>query len=104
MKPMSYLVAAAGIAAALLVKPALADDKSLYLRLGGYDALAAVTDDFLGRLEKDNELGRFFQGVSKDSVMRIRQHVVDLLATDDLVLQIGDRVREGLRVVVVACG
>lgn len=79
MKPMSYLVAAAGIAAALLVKPALADDKSLYLRLGGYDALAAVTDDFLGRLEKDNELGRFFQGVSKDSVMRIRQHVVDLI-------------------------
>ena len=29
--------------------PAAAQD-SLYKRLGGYDALAAVTDDFLGRL------------------------------------------------------
>jgi hypothetical protein len=30
---------------------------SLYKRLGGYDSLAAVTDDFLGRLIKDDKLG-----------------------------------------------
>ena len=30
---------------------------SLYKRLGGYDALAAVTDDFIGRLATDKTLG-----------------------------------------------
>ena len=32
---------------------------SLYKRLGGYDALAAVTDDFLGRLIADPKESRF---------------------------------------------
>src|SRR5688572_25662794 len=53
--------------------------KSLYQRLGGYDALAAVTDDFLGRLATDKQLGRFFPGHSEDSVKKIRQHIVDQL-------------------------
>jgi hemoglobin len=78
MKLVSLIAATAGLVAALLVKPAIADD-SLYSRLGGYDAIAAVTDDFLARLEKDDKLGRFFQGVSADSLVRIRQHVVDLV-------------------------
>jgi hemoglobin len=52
---------------------------SLYKRLGGYDALAAVTDDFLTRLATDPKLGRFFVGFSTDSQIRIRQHVVDFL-------------------------
>lgn len=52
---------------------------SLYKRLGGYDALAAVTDDFLGRLATDSVIGRFFVGHSKDSQLRIRQLVVDQL-------------------------
>jgi len=52
---------------------------SLYKRLGGYDALAAVTDDFIGRLATDPQLGRFFKGLSTDSQKRIRQHVVDFL-------------------------
>jgi hypothetical protein len=52
---------------------------SLYKRLGGYDALAAVTDDFLGRLATDPQLGRFFKGVSTDSQKKIRQHIVDFL-------------------------
>ena len=53
--------------------------KSLYTRLGGYDALAAVTDDFIGRLATDKSLGRFFTGHSKDSLTHIRQLVVDQL-------------------------
>jgi hemoglobin len=53
--------------------------KSLYERLGGYDALAAVTDDFIGRLGGDQRLGRFFSGHSKDTLTRIRQLVVDQL-------------------------
>ena len=52
---------------------------SLYKRLGGYDALAAVTDDFIGRLATDKKLGRFFVGVSDNSKIRIRQLVLDQL-------------------------
>lgn len=56
-----------------------ADTPSLYKRLGGYDAIAAVTDDFIGRLATDKSLSRFFAGHSKDSLQRIRQLVVDQL-------------------------
>ncbi|MGH9509150.1 MAG: group I truncated hemoglobin [Terriglobales bacterium] len=56
-----------------------AGTESLYKRLGGYDALAAVTDDFLGRLAADPSLGRFFVGTSTDSLGKIRQHIVDFL-------------------------
>jgi truncated hemoglobin YjbI len=34
--------------------------KDSYERLGGYDAIAAVTDDFIGRLIADPSIGRFF--------------------------------------------
>jgi hemoglobin len=52
---------------------------SLYKRLGGYDAIAAVTDDFIMRLATDKQLGRFFVGASENSKKRIRQLVVDQL-------------------------
>jgi hemoglobin len=52
---------------------------SLYKRLGGYDAIAAVTDDFIGRLVTDKKLSRFFTGASNDSKKRIRQLIVDQL-------------------------
>lgn len=54
---------------------------SLYQRLGGYDALAAVTDDLLGRLIADPQLKRFFPGLSVDSQKRLRQHFVDFLCS-----------------------
>lgn len=53
--------------------------ESLYKRLGGYDAIAAVTDDFLGRLVTNKDLSRFFIGLSDDSKTKVRQHVVDFL-------------------------
>jgi len=53
--------------------------KSLYQRLGGYDALAAVTDDFIGRLATDPQLKRFFMGHNKEGLTRIRQHIIDFL-------------------------
>jgi hemoglobin len=55
------------------------DTPTLYTRLGGYDALAAVTDDFIGRLATDKSLQKFFVGHSQDSLGRIRQLVVDQL-------------------------
>ena len=51
--------------------------KSLYERLGGYNAVAAVVDDFVGRLVADGQFERFFAGHSHDSKKRIRQHIVD---------------------------
>ena len=51
----------------------------LYKRIGGYDAIAAVVDDFLGRLAADPQVGRFFQGVSAEHGKAIRQHAVDLV-------------------------
>ncbi len=53
--------------------------ETLYKRLGGYDALAAVTDDFIGRLATDPQLKRFFAGHSTDSLGRIRQLILDQL-------------------------
>jgi hemoglobin len=52
---------------------------NLYKRLGGYDAIAAVTDDFIGRLLKDPMFARFFVGFADDSKKRIRQHLVDFV-------------------------
>jgi hemoglobin len=51
--------------------------KSLYARLGGYDAIAAVVDDFIGRLVADKRLTKFFVGHSEDSLKKIRMHVID---------------------------
>ena len=66
----------------LIANLAVADqhmEQSLYKRLGGYDAIAAVTDDFIGRMATDKALSRFFVGHSKESLGRIRQLVVDQL-------------------------
>ena len=52
---------------------------SLYTRLGGYDAIAAVSDDFIARLAADKQLSRFVVGHSQDSLMKLRQHVVEFL-------------------------
>src|SRR3989442_765437 len=52
-------------------------EKSLYERLGGYDAIAAVVDDFIGRLVADKQFNKFFVGHSEDSLKKIRQHIVN---------------------------
>jgi len=57
--------------------PIRAQQKSLYERVGGYDALAAVVDDFVGRLVADKQFEKFFAGHSIDSRKRIRQHILD---------------------------
>ena len=60
-----------------LATPAAAQEKSLYQRVGGYDALAAVVDDFIVRLVSDKQFEKFFAGASVDSKKRIRQHILD---------------------------
>ena len=53
--------------------------KSLYERLGGYDAISAVSNDLVDRLQADPQLGRFWQHRGEDGLKRERQLLVDFL-------------------------
>ncbi len=52
-------------------------EKSLYERLGGYNNLAAVVDEFMKRLADDKQLARFLVGLSDDSKKKLRQHLLN---------------------------
>jgi hemoglobin len=52
---------------------------TLYARLGGYDAIAAVADDLLGRLMGDGQLGRFWRDRALDSIRREKQLLIEFL-------------------------
>ena len=55
-------------------------ERSLYARLGGYDAIAAVVDDLQVRLESDPLLGRYWSARrSVETDRRVRQLTVDYL-------------------------
>jgi hemoglobin len=54
---------------------------TLYKRIGGYDAIAAVVDDFIPRLAADKQLTRFFGGTSTDSKKKLRQRVIELVCS-----------------------
>ncbi len=51
--------------------------KSLYHRLGGYDAIAAAIDDLLPRLTSDPQIGVYWKGKCNDSMKKDRQLLVD---------------------------
>src|SRR5438093_10278516 len=53
--------------------------KTLYERLGGYNAIASLADDLLPRLRADPQLGRFWAHRGEDSVMREKQLLIDFL-------------------------
>lgn len=55
------------------------EEATLYSRLGGYDAIAAVADDLLPRLSSDPQLGRFWRNRAEDSVRREKQLLIDFL-------------------------
>jgi hemoglobin len=71
------LTCAIGPAAAAPADPAPA---SLYTRLGGYDAIAAVVEDLVQRLAADPELGRFWAHRGADGIQREKQLVVNFIA------------------------
>jgi Truncated hemoglobins len=56
---------------------AQAKPKTLYQRIGGYDTIANVVDDFLHQLGEDPAFQRFGQGRGQDSLHRARQLIVD---------------------------
>lgn len=57
----------------------MTDPESLYARLGGYDAIAAVADNLLPRLQGDEALGRFWAHRGDDGVRREKQLLIDFL-------------------------
>lgn len=56
--------------------------ESLYTRLGGYDAIAAVAADLLPRLQSDPSLGRFWEHRGEDGVRREKQLLIDFLCAN----------------------
>lgn len=69
----------AAAAPATAAAPAAKSSATLYHRLGGFDGIAAFTDDFLGRATNDPAIVPFFKGLTTADLQRIRQHVADLL-------------------------
>ena len=54
-------------------------ERSLYDRLGGYDAISAVTDDLMRRIKSDAQLGRFYAHRGDDGLAREQQLLVEFL-------------------------
>ncbi len=54
-------------------------EPSLYQRLGGYDAIAAVLVDYVSRLRSDPQFARFSGGRSADKKMRDVQLNIDYI-------------------------
>ena len=68
-------LAAISLSVLLLASPqaSIAQEKSLYERLGGYDAISAVVDDFAGKLFEDEIVGKRFFGMGDDTRAAFRQ-------------------------------
>lgn len=54
-------------------------NQTLYTRLGGYDAIAAVASDLVSRLQSDAQLGRFWRHRGTDGIRRELQLLIDFL-------------------------
>jgi len=62
-------------------KPKSKAEKTLYVRLGGYDAISAVVEDFLAELGKDPMFDRFGHGRAKTSLQRSKQLIKDQICS-----------------------
>lgn len=71
----SSLVTSIALLTLVTVLPAsaVAQQKTLYERLGGYDAISAVVDDFAPKLFNDPIVGKRFFGMGDDSREGFRQ-------------------------------
>lgn len=49
-------------------------DSTLYTRLGGYKAITAVVDDFVGNVARDRRINRYFANAN---IPRLKQNLVD---------------------------
>ena len=60
----------------------MSNEKTLYERLGGYDAISAVTQNLLPRLIADVQLGRFWENRGEDGIAREKQLLIDFLCAN----------------------
>ena len=65
------------VALAAMAAPASAQS-SLYQRLGGYPAIKAVVDDFVGNVAADKRINRFF---ARTDIARLKQNLVDQICS-----------------------
>jgi hemoglobin len=56
------------------------EESSLYSRLGGYDAITALADDLLPRLQLDPQLARFWAHRGADGLRREKQLLIEFLS------------------------
>ena len=56
-------------------------EKTLYERLGGYEAISSVANDLLPRLQTDSGLRRFWEHRGEDGVAREKQLLIDFLCS-----------------------
>ena len=57
------------------------NESTLYERLGGYDAISAVANDLLPRLQADGKLARFWQNRGDDGLARAPPILIDFLCS-----------------------
>jgi len=50
-----------------------AEQQSLYERLGGYDTISKIIDEFLKKMFADPQVGRYFIGMGTDTREQLRQ-------------------------------
>lgn len=74
---MRRLALLALAALALAAGPASAQSP-LYQRLGGYPAIKAVVDDFVGNVAADRRINRFF---ARTDIGRLKQNLVDQICS-----------------------
>jgi len=55
-------------------------EKTLYARVGGYDAIAAIVDEFIQTFASDPQMARFVSAMSLESRKRNRQLTLDYLS------------------------
>jgi hemoglobin len=80
LRALTMLAAALVVFAALPGRTAnAADTKPLYERLGGYDGISAVVNEFADSLFADKRISEFFIGMSDDTRAQFKQKNKNLL-------------------------
>jgi hemoglobin len=52
---------------------------TLYQRIGGYDSIAGIVDDFFARMAEDERLQVYFADLDEDTMRQLRQDTVDFV-------------------------
>jgi len=71
---VSVTVLAAALGLALTSDPSFAQEKPLYERLGGRDAIVAVVDDFVANVAADDRINGFF---AKTDIANLKRLLVE---------------------------